>query len=76
MRMREMFFAALAAAALVAGAMPSERAQAMTVAPSAPGAAAPGARLIHHAVNVCGSNGCVKVQTQRVVKRHPPPPHH
>ena len=69
--MREMFFAALAAAALVAGAMPSERAQAMTVAPSAPGA-----RLIHRAVNVCGSNGCVKVQTQRVVKRHPPPPHH
>jgi hypothetical protein len=76
MRMREMFFAALAAAALVAGAMPSERAQAMTVAPSAPGAAAPGAGLIHRVVNVCGSNGCVKVQTQRVVKRHPPPPHH
>ena len=69
--MREMLFAALAAAALVAGAMPSDRAQAMTVAPSAPGAT-----LIDRVVNVCGSNGCVKVQTQRVVKRHPPPPHH
>jgi hypothetical protein len=74
MRMREMLFAALAAAALVAGAMPGDRAEAMPAAP-ARGVAAPGAGLVHRVVNVCGANGCVKVQTQRVVKRHPLPHH-
>ena len=73
--MRETLFAALAAAALVAGAMPGDRAQAMTAAPSALAVAAPGAGLVHRVVNVCGANGCVKVQTQRVVKRHPLPHH-
>jgi len=73
--MRKMLFAALAAAVLVAGAMPGDRAQAMTVAPPARGAPAPGADLVHRVVNVCGANGCVKVQTQRVVKRHPPSHH-
>jgi hypothetical protein len=75
MRMREMLCAALAAAALAAGAMPGDRAQAMTVAPPARGMTAPGGGLVHRVVNVCGSNGCVKVQTQRVVKRHPLPHH-
>jgi hypothetical protein len=75
MRMREMLFAALAAAVLVTGAMPGDRAQAMTVAPPAHGVVAPGAGFVHRVVNVCGANGCVKVQTQRVVKRHSPPHH-
>jgi hypothetical protein len=75
--MREMLFAALAAAVLVASAMPGDRARAMAGVAPALQVTAPGAGLFHRVVNVCGSNGCVKVQTQRVVKRHPPtPPHH
>jgi hypothetical protein len=78
MRMREMLFAAVAAAALIAGGLLANRAEAMPAPPSALRAAAADTGLVHRVVNVCGGNGCVKVQTQRVVKRHlpPPPPHH
>ena len=76
--MREPLFPALAVVALIAGGMLVNRAEAMIAAPPAPAAEAAKSGLLHRAVNVCGANGCVKVQTQRVVKRHlpPPPPHH
>ena len=41
---------------------------------TAHGAAGAGARLVEPVTNVCGLNGCVRVQTQRIVKRRPPPP--
>jgi hypothetical protein len=75
MRMRKVFIAALAAAAFLAAAMPLHGAAAM-LRPSASALAAAGAdaRLVEPVVNVCGANGCVRVQTQRVVKRQMPPP--
>jgi hypothetical protein len=78
MHMRQISLAALAAAAILAAGLPLGRAAAMMPgAPSARGLAAD-LGLLQRAVNVCGSNGCVKVETHRVVKRHPPPPlpHH
>jgi hypothetical protein len=74
MRMRRISIAALAAA-VFAAAMPHNRAAAMTPAGAlALGMASADARLVQPVVNVCGTNGCVRVQTQRVVKRHLPPP--
>jgi hypothetical protein len=75
MRMRKIFIAAFAAAAFLAAAMPLHGAAAMPpAAASALAAAGADARLVEPVVNVCGANGCVRVQTQRVVKRHIPPP--
>ncbi len=60
---------ALAAATILSGAMLGNRAEAMTLAtPSALGVATADAALVQHARAVCGSNGCVQVQTSR-----PPP---
>ncbi len=71
--MRQILFAALAAAAVLAGGLLGDRAEAMMPAAcSALGAATADAGLVHRMVNVCG---CVMVRTQRVVKRHPPPRH-
>jgi hypothetical protein len=57
--------------------MPHHRAAAMTPAAAlALATASADTRLGEPVVNVCGVNGCVRVQTQRVVKRPPPPPHH
>jgi len=73
--MRKIFLAALAAAAVLAGGMlGGGRAAAMVPAASSGRGLAADAGLVQPVLNVCGSNGCVKVQTQRVVKRHPPPP--
>jgi len=78
--MRQILLAALAAAAVLAGGGAPDRAAAMVPAhASPPGLAAANAGLVNRVVNVCGTNGCVRVQTQRIVKRHPPPlpqPHH
>lgn len=77
--MRQILLAALAAAAIVAGEAPRDRAAAMVPAHSLPPDLAAHTGLVRRAVNVCGTNGCVRVQTQRIVKRHPPPlpqPHH
>lgn len=55
------------------------RAEAMTVmAPAALGEAAAGLAPIRKMVNVCGSNGCVPVQTKRVHRQKPGsvPAHH
>jgi len=72
--MRQILLAALAAAAVLAGGGALERAAAMVPAHSSPPGLAANTGLVQRAVNVCGTNGCVKVQTQRIVKRHPPPP--
>ena len=76
--MHKIFIITLAAAALLAAAAPYKYAAAMPpAAASTFGAAGVGVRLAEPVTNVCGLNGCVRVQTQRVVKRHmPPPPHH
>ncbi len=75
--MRQILFAALAAAAVLARGLLGDRAEAMMpAAGSALGAATADAGLVHRMVNVCGVNGCVMVRTQRAVKRHPPPPRH
>jgi len=75
--MHKVLLAALAAATVLAGGMLGHPAEAMTPAtPLAPGIAGADAALVRRVVNVCGSNGCVKVQTQRVRKRPPPPPPH
>jgi hypothetical protein len=77
-RMRMSLIVALAAGALLAVA-PDQSAAAMpSAAPAALAAARADARLIEPVVNVCGLNGCVRVQTQRIVKRRlpPPMPHH
>ncbi len=65
--MRNALLTALAAATLLSGGMLGSRAGAMPlVAPSALGFATADAALVQQATNVCGSNGCVRVQTQRV----------
>jgi len=70
--MRKSFIITLAATASLA-AMSHHCAAAM--APGAASAlAAADASLAEPVVNVCGTNGCVRVQTQRIVKRRLPPP--
>ena len=59
---------ALAAATILAGALPINRAEAMTVAAvSAPGIAS--ASFIREAAVVCGGNGCNPVQTKAQKRR-------
>jgi hypothetical protein len=75
MRMRKIFLAALAVAAVLGGGMLGGGwAAAMVPAASSGRGLAGDAGLVRRVLNVCGTNGCVKVQTQRVVKRHPPAP--
>ena len=68
--MRNTLLTAFLAAAIVAGVMHANRAEAMTLAaPSALNAAAADASLVQHVTAVCGSNGCVPVQTSRPRKK-------
>jgi hypothetical protein len=65
--MRKVLVTALAAVTILAHGMLGNRAGAMPLAtPSALGVATADAALVQQATNVCGSNGCVRVQTQRV----------
>jgi hypothetical protein len=68
-RMRGILLTALAAATILSSGMP-------LAAPAALGAAIAGTGLVQRATNVCGSNGCVRVQTTRLRKHQLPPPHH
>jgi len=71
--MRESLLAAVTAAAILSAGALADSVEAMTfVTPSARGAANSGAAPVRQAAVVCGSNGCVRVQTSRV-QRHPPP---
>ncbi len=61
---------ALAAATILSGAMLGNSAAAMVPAtPSPLGVAATHSGLVRQVTVVCGSNGCVRVQTSRV-RRH------
>jgi hypothetical protein len=55
------------ATVLLSGVLPAGHADAMRFAASpAPGVASTDAALVRQAANICGSNGCGPVQTQRV----------
>jgi len=72
--MRKTFLSALAAAAILSGGMPAERAQALTPAtPSALYLTATAAAPVQLATVLCGTNGCAPVQTKRIQRRkfHP-----
>ena len=62
--MRKTLVMILAGAALLSAGMLESRAGAMPRAVL--GATAANATVVQQATNVCGSNGCVRVQTQRV----------
>jgi hypothetical protein len=69
--MRNVIITAVAATALLAGGMAGSEAGTMSLARQAALAAnAGGASPLHLAANVCGSNGCVKVQVSPPRKRH------
>jgi hypothetical protein len=59
--MRTVLSAALIIAAILWGGIGDR--SAMAIMPATIG---PGARIIHKVVNVCGSRGCMPVQTKRV----------
>jgi len=65
--MSKILLTALAAATILAGGLPVDRAAAITAAASASGIAS--ANLIREAAIVCGGNGCNPVQT-KAQKRH------
>lgn len=70
--MPKIMLVALAATLLLAGGLRADCAVAMTLAPLAAYHAASGrAAPIERVTNICGSNGCVPVQTKRV--QHPKP---
>jgi len=61
-----------AAAIMLSAGMSGHRAEAVARAtPSAADVAAVHAPLVRQAVNVCGSNGCVRVETKRVQHYRP-----
>jgi hypothetical protein len=70
--MRGIMLTSVAVAAIFSGGTLGLPAQALTlsVQPAAHGAAVDSARL-QYVANVCGTNGCVRVQTERV--RHQKP---
>jgi hypothetical protein len=68
--MHGILLAGLAAASLLLSGMPSRSAEAAVLA-AAPMSDAGNAALVQQVTNVCGANGCVRVQTQRV--RHQKP---
>jgi hypothetical protein len=71
-RMRATLFGALAIAAVLSGGVFDGRAEAMTrAAPSTLRAVAARTALVQRVATVCGTNGCVKVQTHRIVHHKP-----
>jgi hypothetical protein len=71
--MRGTLLTALAVAFVLSTGVSIHRAEAAPLgSPSALRTAAASATLVQQAANVCGSNGCVRVQTQRVIRRQKP----
>jgi hypothetical protein len=71
--MRKTLLTAVAAPTLLfAGILGNQVGAMPVVMPSALGAASPDAALVRRITNVCGTNGCVRVQTQRVVHHRVP----
>ena len=69
--MRKALMVVVAAAAIVAG----RGGQAVAMTPRSPSIGAPAAiTFVQPVTNVCGTNGCVRVQTAPPRKR--PPPNH
>jgi hypothetical protein len=62
--MRAILLVALATASILASAMAARQADAAMVLSGRAGSAA----QVQPVTNVCGANGCARVQTQRVVK--------
>jgi energy-converting hydrogenase Eha subunit C len=69
--MRKTLLTAVAAAAILSGGMLGHAAAAMTCAAPAALDVAAAHAAFQQVTNVCGTNGCVRVQTQRV--RHQKP---
>ncbi len=69
--MRGTILTALAVAGILSGGGLSHRAEAMPVAARSPLSVAAAHNAVQQVTNVCGTNGCVRVQTQRV--RHQKP---
>jgi len=70
--MRRIFFSGLAAAVLLFDGLLPPRADAMTCASSAMVHGAVRTAIVEQVVNVCGSHGCVPVQTKRVIHHQKP----
>jgi hypothetical protein len=68
--MRGILFTVATVASLLLGELAAHHAQAAPLAPASLSGDG-GAPLIEHVTNVCGPNGCVRVQTQRI--RHQKP---
>ena len=70
--MRGILFTALAIAFVLSSGVSGRRAEAAPFgSPSAFGVAA-SASIVQQVANVCGASGCVRVQTQRIVRRQKP----
>ncbi len=70
--MRGILFTAFAVAFVLSSGVSGRHAEAAPFgSPSALGVAA-SAAVVQQVANVCGSSGCVRVQTQRVVRRQKP----
>jgi hypothetical protein len=68
--MRGILFTALAVAGLLLSGPSARHSEAATLA-AAPILGNAGAALVQQVANVCGANGCVRVQTQRVHHQKP-----
>jgi hypothetical protein len=70
--MRGILFMALAVAFVLSSGVSGDRAEAAPFgSPSAFSAGASGS-IVQQVANVCGATGCVRVQTQRIVRRPKP----
>ena len=74
--MRQNYFVAVAAAAILSATMLGNQAEAMTLSsPAALGAVTAEANLVRRVAVVCGSNGCAPVQTSAPRRRPVPLAH-
>jgi hypothetical protein len=69
--MRGTILTALVVAGILSGGGLSHRAEAMALAAHSPPGAAAAQPAVQQVANVCGSNGCVRVQTQKVKHQKP-----
>jgi hypothetical protein len=70
--MRGTLFTALAVAFVLSTGVSGHRAEAAPFGPPSALGAAASAAVVQQVANVCGSSGCVRVQTQRIVRRQKP----
>jgi hypothetical protein len=71
--MRGTLLTALAVAFILSGSVPARDVAAAMIGPGSAARAAPAlAAVIERVANVCGANGCVPVQTKRIIHRQKP----